>query len=360
MSYSREVIPDEDLNLQSKVSAIQERHLRPIKDEYLSMSDDKSGFELHHSERENLDKTEFSNQNFQKGNSKEISSYNKQLNQEETEIERNLDEQEMINSKEDVVSEEGEKFTISEKDKVRLASDSLDFDELIKPIDKKASSFSETESFKARQSEIRNSINRIVQQKTSVPSATNIDNSQEDTKFKGEMSNDDLTNIQNVENKNFYRKKSDRNVLSKKLEEVPINSYSSNFHQNNNEFKTTSAPEQSFSASAQIFNKEKGYNENIEQKNQKNEALKLFDKRLKFDKIEKKAKKIELNFLNFNKSKEDIEMLFSKATREEKIEFIMSLVISKGADYAIKIAEKTRDWYILDVVHDKLHLVDKK
>ncbi len=314
MPYSREAIPNEDLSLKDKESATQKRYLRPLSDEALAKVNKGSGFGVYHPERENLNKTDFVN------------------------------EQKIISSNKEEIAVTKE-FPISERDVVHLASDSVDFGDLIKPTDKGVLDDNKIASARADQDEIRNHMNRIVLQKTSIPSAVNMDDSRDynivskDIKY-----NTDSYNIQNNENEISTKTEEKENhnyqVVNKDLELVSTDSYSDS--QNKNELKS--------------LNDESEYSGNREQINQKKESLKIFDENKN---SKKKIGRINLSTFNIKKSKKDIEILFSKVTREEKIEFIMDLLRTEGAHYAVKIAEKTRDWYILDVIHDKLHLVDK-
>jgi hypothetical protein len=50
----------------------------------------------------------------------------------------------------------------------------------------------------------------------------------------------------------------------------------------------------------------------------------------------------------------DASILDQQADRESQITHLVDLAMSNGVEYAVKVAQKAQDYYILDTLHDRL------
>lgn len=52
--------------------------------------------------------------------------------------------------------------------------------------------------------------------------------------------------------------------------------------------------------------------------------------------------------------KDEANYVFQKRTRDEQVKHLVEMALEKGVAYAVKVAEKTNDLYVLDRLHDTL------
>ncbi len=344
MPYSREEIPIEDLDLKNKNEALQRRHLRPLDD---STSSDFLG-NINSNKTFSSDKFEFANSNL-KTEREEVNDYRGEIDNNSA-ITEGLAQRPL----------ESEEYSLASDDKldrdvVHLKSDSLDINDLVKSAD-------QDNNYKK---------SSIVQQSTDNLKQREYNNVERNNLTKKLNSENEIKQAHLSSNQNYKDKENNsdsvgfgeqKNIVNQNLKEDNFKSFNQKKElniSNTTEYKILNN-----------FNKEKGlnnvndtFNKNKQKTLEKeNNLMKEISKTKEINnkennKTKDKSEKIKLDFFKAKKFKKDFEILHSKANRDEKIEFIMNLVNSDGADYAVKVAEKTRDWYILDMVHDKLHAV---
>lgn len=57
---------------------------------------------------------------------------------------------------------------------------------------------------------------------------------------------------------------------------------------------------------------------------------------------------------NDDQVKDEADYVFQKRTRDEQVKHLVDLALDKGVTYAVKVAKKTDDLYVLDRLHDTL------
>ena len=311
MTYHREEIPAEDLDLKSKEKVRQARDLRPEDADFAPEPSTRP--ELAFS-GDNLSEKSYEPNNQQFVDNKEFGRVDNYINQG----------QQVVN----------ELTKSSNEDKIQLKSDSLELDDLVKTVnsntEKDLYDLSEMHRYnlERRENEIIKDTPNI-QEKSSFPDKPEkVYSNRVLHHTQAEFSEKTKTdNLRERQNQNY-----DRNSINDSISEQNLEKEISDY---------TKKPYEPLDLNKRSF--DGGFN---------------FDKNKAETTIETEKK--EKDFFGIKKKKRDLEILSTKQTRKEKIEFILDLVKNDGAQYGVKIAEKTRDWYILDAVHDKLHSIGKK
>ncbi len=327
MPYTREEIPAEDLDLKSKERALQARDLRPD-------SDNKFTNNATEVERD-VFPSRISTETESVLNNGVLDEQEYSLNQQFTNEEKfgQMSDNAMHSHKQLAVNS----LEIHDKDRVQLKSDSLDIDDLIKTTNTKTNKDLQKNQYglnNVENSALKNNydINRGSRAQNN-QNFNNIENQSEKTYSNRVLhhTQDGSFRENNTTVEGNYSKNSTEKIVSKLDLKKEIAEYTKKSH----ELEINKQDREKYSF------------ENKFNHGNKSEII-----------IEKPEKK-ERDLFGIKKKKNDLEILNSKPTREEKIEFILDLIKNDGVEYGVKIAEKTRDWYILDTVHDKLHTTKK-
>ena len=98
------------------------------------------------------------------------------------------------------------------------------------------------------------------------------------------------------------------------------------------------------------------YQEEIVETQQENKELhkKDFEKRLIKEKLGEELEKLEEDSENFEEEIEKEKQQIETLEKEGKLSRLLSVAQEKGAPFAVEIAKKMDDHYILDALHDLL------